>query len=109
MTLVSLLAGIVLGAIAVIFILQNVAAVTVSFLGLQFTASLALVLLTTLLVGLITALLLLVPSLMRDLVYLHTLRREKKALEDELAVMRTTVHAIPEAVTTVVAEVPAQY
>ncbi|HVU80136.1 MAG TPA: LapA family protein [Candidatus Paceibacterota bacterium] len=109
MTLVSLLAGIVLGAIAVIFILQNVAAVTVSFLGLQFTASLALVLLTTLLAGLITALLLLVPSLMRDLMYLGRLKRENKALEDELAALRKTVNAIPEAVTTVVAEVPAQY
>ncbi|HVV15072.1 MAG TPA: LapA family protein [Candidatus Paceibacterota bacterium] len=101
MTIISLLAGIILGAVAVIFILQNVAVVTVTFLGFQFAASLALVLLTTLLVGLITALLILVPSLMRDLMYLGQIKREKKALEDEVASLRKTVNAIPEAVASV--------
>jgi uncharacterized integral membrane protein len=104
MMIFSLLAGIVLGALAVLFILQNVAIVTVTFLGWHFTASLALVLLTTLLVGLISALLILVPSLLRDLMYLSALKREKKALEDELAAYHKTVNAIPEAVADVSAE-----
>ncbi len=104
MAIILLLAGIALGAIAVIFILQNVAIVTVVFLGWQFSASLALVLLVTLLVGLITALLLLVPSLMSDLFYLNSLRRDKKRLEEEVESYRKTVQAIPVAVEVVTTE-----
>ena len=101
MILISLLAGILLGGIAVIFTLQNVAVVTVVFLGWEFTSSLAVILLLTLLAGIVTALLILVPSLIRDLLYTASLKHQKKALEDELEAYRKTVNAIPTAVASV--------
>ena len=80
--------GAILGAISVIFVLQNVAVVTVSFFTWHITGSLALVLFATLLSGIVIALLVLLPSVIRDDLQLSAAKREKKALEDELARIR---------------------
>ena len=74
----SLFLGVILGGIAVLFILQNVSVVTITFLYWQFNGSMALVLLLALVVGSIITLLFLLPSLIRDMFYLSAL---KKALQ----------------------------
>jgi putative membrane protein len=87
--LLSLIVGIILGALAVIFAFQNVAVVTVSFLTWQITASLAIIILGTVLCGIILTLLFLLPSVIRDEIYLSTIKKQKREAEDELAKHRT--------------------
>jgi lipopolysaccharide assembly protein A len=83
--LLSLIVGIILGAIAVIFAFQNVAVVTVAFLSWQITASLAIIILGTLLCGIVLTLLFLLPSVIRDEMYVSSLKKQKREAEDELA------------------------
>lgn len=93
--LISLIAGIVLGALSVMFVLQNVAVVTVAFLSWQITGSLALVLLATLISGIVITLLVLLPSLIRDDMHLSVLKIQKKELENELAKYKQTTPPPP--------------
>ncbi len=82
--------GLVLGAVSVIFALQNVTVVTVTFLAWQVTAPLAFILLGTMMCTVIVVLLMLLPSLIRDEFYVRAIKREKRAIEDEFAQYRTT-------------------
>jgi uncharacterized integral membrane protein len=86
--LLSLIVGIILGAIAVIFAFQNVAVVTVTFLTWQITASLAIIILGTLLCGIVLTLLFLLPSVIRDEMYVAALKKQKRETEDELSRVR---------------------
>ena len=81
----SLIFGVILGGMSVVFALQNSAAVTV-----QFLAPLALVLLGTILSGVLMTLFVLMPSLIRDEMYLKAIKRQKRELEDEYAKYRTS-------------------
>ena len=83
--IISLVLGVVLGAVAVIFVLQNTAVVTVSFITWHLTGSLALVLLATIITGVVITLLILLPGLIRDDFYLSSLKKQKKEVDDELA------------------------
>ena len=69
--------GLVLGAVSVIFALQNVTVVTVTFLAWQVTAPLAFILLGTMMCTVIVVLLMLLPSLIRDEFYVRAIKREK--------------------------------
>ena len=89
--IISLILGVVLGAVLVIFVLQNVAIVTVSFMTWQLTGSLALVLLATIISGIVITLLILLPSLIKDDFKLAALKRQRKDLEDELARTRAAL------------------
>lgn len=80
-----LLLGIALGALSVVFILQNTAIVTVTFITWQLQGSLAVILFLAIASGILITLLILLPSFIGDVLALRTLRRQKKALEDELA------------------------
>lgn len=82
--ILSLLLGIILGAVSVIFALENVTTVTVTLINWQVSAPLALILLGSMLCGIIVTLLVLLPSVIRDELYLSTLKRQKKETEDEL-------------------------
>ena len=93
MVIISLILGVVLGAISVMFVLQNVAVVTVSFLTYQVTASLAIVLLATLMSGILITLLILLPSLIKDEIKFSHTKRRVKELEEELQKTRST-HAV---------------
>jgi lipopolysaccharide assembly protein A len=86
--LISLLVGIVLGGLTVIFALQNVAMVTVNLWMWQFSAPLAIVLLGTVMSGIIITLLILLPTMIREELYVKTLKRQKREIEDELAEKR---------------------
>lgn len=85
----SLILGIILGGATVIFALQNVTVVTVGLMSWQITAPLAFVLLGTLLCGIVMTLLVLLPSLIRDEMYVKTIKQQKREIEDEFAKFRT--------------------
>ncbi len=89
--IISLIFGVVLGALLVIFVLQNVAVVTVSFFTWQLTGSLALVLLATIVSGIVITLLILLPGLIKDDFRLTALKRREKELEDDLAKTRQSL------------------
>ena len=93
--ILSLIMGIVLGASSVLFALQNVADVTVSFLGWQLTEPLAFILLGALFCGVIITLLVLLPRLISDDAYLKSVLRQKREVEDELAKYRAVSSATP--------------
>jgi putative membrane protein len=90
--IISLILGVVLGAVLVIFVLQNVAIVTVSFITWQLTGSLALVLLASIISGVVITLLILLPSLIRDDFRLASLKKQKKEVDDELARTKATLN-----------------
>src|SRR5579872_6322139 len=98
--LLSLIVGIILGAIAVVFAFQNVAIVTVSFFTWQVSASLAIVILGSILCGIVLTLLVLLPSVIRDEFYVASIKRQKRETEDELARVRNSQTA-PNSSTTV--------
>lgn len=99
---ISLVIGILLGSLSVVFALQNVAMVTITFLAWQITAPLALVLLGSMLSGVVITLLVSLPSLIRDALYVKVLLNQKKQLEDELAKYRTPAPIVTETTQTVV-------
>ncbi len=84
----SLIPGILLGAVSVVFLLQNMEVVTVSFLTWQITASLALILFVTLLSGIFIMALVLTPSLIGDSFRMASIKRQKKALEEEVTELK---------------------
>lgn len=79
-----LILGVLVGALSVIFILENMSTITVTFLSWQMTGSLAVVLLLTAICGVIMTLLLLLPGLIRDGFAFSSLKKKKKVLESEL-------------------------
>lgn len=83
--IISLIFGVILGVVSVIFIAGNTSLVTVTFMSWQFDGSLALVLVLTLLCGIFITLLFLLPSLIRDTFYLSTIQKQKREVDDELA------------------------
>ncbi len=87
--LLSLIVGIILGALAVIFALQNVALVTVSMFTWQVTAPLSIIILGTVLCGIVLTLLVLLPSVIRDEINVAAMRKQKRDTEAELARTRT--------------------
>ena len=78
------LIGAILGAVAVIFILQNIAPVSVAFLGWNFDGSLAVVLLLAIIAGMLISWLLSIPDMFR----LSDLKSHNKKLERDLDLHR---------------------
>lgn len=76
--------GLLLGALAVFFVLQNVAIVTVSFFSWQFTSSLSVILFLAVLSGLAIAFLLILPESINNYLKYRNLKKEKAKLEEEL-------------------------
>jgi len=72
---------IIVAVLAVIFAIQNSAAVVVTFFGLTANASMSLILVITLAVGIIIGMILLLPTLIRQK---HTISAQKKK-EKEIA------------------------
>jgi uncharacterized integral membrane protein len=82
--IVFFILGLMVGGVMVIFALQNIELVTVTFFAWQFEGSLALVLLLTTLVGIILTTLLLLPSTVIGYFKLNKLKRVNASLEEEL-------------------------
>ncbi len=76
----TLIIGFILGAAALIFIVQNIIPVTVTFLSWNFDGSLAVVILLSLLGGMLISWLLSIPQMLR----LSDLRRSNKLLRKDL-------------------------
>lgn len=93
--LLSLIVGIILGALAVLFALQNTAIVTVAFFSWQLTMPLALLIMGTVLCGIVLTLLILLPSVIRDELYVASIKRQKREAENELARVRTAQNPQP--------------
>jgi len=76
--------GLLLGVVSVIFALQNIAVVTISFFSWQLTGSLALILLLAITSGILIAILLLLPEFINNYFKYKNLKRENKNLAEEL-------------------------
>ncbi|MDB5188810.1 MAG: hypothetical protein JWM92_408 [Candidatus Nomurabacteria bacterium] len=72
--------GIILGAAVVVFVLQNIASVSVAFLVWQFNGSLAVLIILAILVGMIISWLLAIPDMLR----LSDLKNHNKKLQNDL-------------------------
>jgi uncharacterized integral membrane protein len=79
-----LILGIVLGAVTVIFALQNITVITVSFFSWQIEGSLALILLMAVFTGILISLLIVLPESIRSYFRYKNLTKENKRLEEEL-------------------------
>ena len=97
-----LLVGAILGALSVIFVLQNIVPITVTFLSWQIEGSLAVVLFLAMMSGVFVALLLILPGLIRDEFRYSKLRQEKKEVEDELTTTRKVINEVSANTTTIV-------
>jgi uncharacterized integral membrane protein len=76
--------GLIIGAVAVIFALQNIDIITVTFFSWHMTGSLALILLLTIASGVIVTALLLLPGSIKNYFKYKALEKENKRLEEEL-------------------------
>ncbi len=89
-----LLLGAILGALSVLFVLQNIVPITVTFLSWQIEGSLAVVLFLAMMSGVFITLLMLLPGLIRDEYQYSKLKREKKEVEDELHTTRKVINEV---------------
>jgi uncharacterized integral membrane protein len=98
----SLILGIVLGAATVIFALQNVTVITITFFTWQLQGSLALILLLSTGMGVLISLLIVLPESIRSYFRYKKLQKENEKLEEalrkqkELAVFAKKTPATPE-------------
>ena len=76
--LLLLILGLLIGALSVVFALQNIAVITVTFLAWQVTGSLAVILLVAMVAGMIMSILVSIPEVIKD-------QRKVKVLEARLA------------------------
>ena len=76
--------GLLLGAVSVIFALQNIDIITVTFFSWHLTGSLALILLLTITAGILVTILLVLPGSIRNYFRYKNLEKENKRLEEEL-------------------------
>lgn len=79
--IIFLIFGLILGALSVIFALQNIIPITVTFFAWQVEGSLSLILLLALLTGVIICGLLSIPEVIRNHIRFTTLKNQKKDLE----------------------------
>ncbi len=76
--------GILLGALAVVFALQNVIPVTVGFLSWEITGSLSVVLFAAIVAGALISLLISVPEAIKNYVNYRSMKKQNIALREEL-------------------------
>jgi len=97
-----LIVGVLVGVVSVLFILQNVSPVTVTFFAYHLNGSLALILFLALFAGIIITMLILLPGTVTNELRISRLKRLNQDLEDELADMRRRTVAVPPDATVVV-------
>jgi lipopolysaccharide assembly protein A len=86
-----LLIGLLLGAVSVIFALQNITTVTVTFLTWQFDGSLALIILLAIASGIIMSSLLSLPQVVKRSIQISRLRKHNTKLKDQLVTKEVEV------------------
>jgi len=80
----QLIVAIIVAILAVVFALQNAVPITVSFLTWRFESSLALVLLTTLALGILMSLLVSVPSMVKTRKMISSQKKKIRELDTGL-------------------------
>lgn len=83
-----LILGLLLGAVAVVFALQNIMMITVTFLVWQMEGSLALILLLAMLAGVLVSVFVSIPGVIKSHMHHMALRKENKILLDELTLLK---------------------
>lgn len=76
--------GLLIGAVSVVFVLQNIAIVTVTFFSYQITGSLALILSLALGAGALVVILLLLPESISNYFQYKHLKKENEKLAEDL-------------------------
>ncbi|MEX2341053.1 MAG: LapA family protein [Candidatus Paceibacterota bacterium] len=76
--------GAIIGSFSVVFVLQNTAPVSVTFLSSEIEGSLAIILTFTFVGGVLTTILFLLPSLVADWIHTSQLKRQVKTLGADL-------------------------
>ena len=76
--------GLLLGAAVVLFILQNVVPVTVTFLVWQFSGTIAVLVLVAVIAGVLIGLMLALPAILNKEFKNSSLKKHNKKLEDDL-------------------------
>ncbi len=79
-----LILGLLLGAVVVVFAIQNITPVTVTFLTWDFHGSLALVLVLAVVVGILISILVSLPDVVRKSLMISKLKSANTKLNDEL-------------------------
>lgn len=82
--LILFILGLLLGSVAVMFSLQNISAVTVSFFSWQLEGSLATILLLAIASGVLVCLLILLPGAIKTTMQLRRLKKDNIKLLEEL-------------------------
>jgi len=82
--IILFIVGLLLGVVSVIFALQNIEVVTVSFFSWNLTGSLALILLLAITSGILIAILFLLPESISNYLKYKKLKKENKDLTEEL-------------------------
>jgi putative membrane protein len=86
-----LFVGLIIGGAAVLFILQNITPVAVSFFSFHLNGSLSVILLLSLLTGMLVSVLILLPSFIKAEWRLRKLIKENKKLRDDMMVSETPI------------------
>lgn len=81
---IFLIIGLLLGALVLIFAVQNIAVVNVVFLTWQFEGSLALIVVLSIAVGMLLSWFLSLPNIFNKQARISKLKREKDTLKDEV-------------------------
>jgi lipopolysaccharide assembly protein A len=87
---ISLFTGLIIGGISVIFALQNIFPVTVTFMVWELTASLAIIIILAMLIGLMIGLLISIPEAIKNMFAMSKLKNENKKLSDDLESVNKT-------------------
>lgn len=82
--ILSLVLGLVLGAASIIFALQNTFPVTVTFLSWGLNASLAIIIILSLLLGALISILITIPGVIRNYFTISGLKKENRKLHEEV-------------------------
>lgn len=91
--IIFLILGLLLGGLTVVFALQNISPVSVTFLAWQFDGSLALVLVLAVVAGMLISSLLSMPRLVQRYFQVSNLRNKNAQLKDELTDKEIEVEA----------------
>ncbi len=92
--IIFLIIGLLLGALAVVFALQNLTTITVTFLAWDITGSLALILLLAVFTGVVISVLFSLPTTIRTGLRISSLQKQNNKLKDQLENTKATHHEV---------------
>jgi len=91
-----LILGLIIGGVSVIFVLQNITPITVTFFTWHIDGSLSVILLLALLSGMLISAFILLPSFIKVEWQVRKLKKANKRLEDDLMLARPVTTTVTE-------------